>query len=66
MATCSLRDMYKLCLAANLGVLRACETGLGTDFKGEGIVGLARGLMYAGAPRVVMSLWQVLTRKPRS
>jgi CHAT domain-containing protein len=40
-------------------VLSACQTGLGKEVKGEGLVGLTRGFMYAGAPRVVVSLWGV-------
>ena len=40
-------------------VLSACQTALGKEIKGEGLVGLTRGFMYAGAPRVVASLWQV-------
>jgi CHAT domain-containing protein len=40
-------------------VLSACETGLGKEVNGEGLVGLTRGLMYAGAARVVLSLWKV-------
>jgi CHAT domain-containing protein len=39
--------------------LSGCRTGLGSDIRGEGIVGLARGFMYAGAQRVAVSLWQV-------
>ena len=42
-----------------LVVLSACETGLGEDVKGEGLIGLTRGFMYAGSPRVVVSLWSV-------
>ena len=54
-----LNDIYNLNLPAELVVLSACDTGLGKDFKGEGLVGLTRGFMYAGAPRVMASLWKV-------
>ncbi len=54
-----LHDIYNLDLPAELVVLSACDTGLGKDIKGEGLVGLARGFMYAGAARVVASLWKV-------
>jgi CHAT domain-containing protein/tetratricopeptide (TPR) repeat protein len=55
----SLRDIYNLDLPADLIVLSACQTGLGKRVRGEGLIGLARGFMYAGAPRVVVSLWRV-------
>ncbi|MEH1841455.1 MAG: CHAT domain-containing tetratricopeptide repeat protein [Nostoc sp.] len=54
-----LTDIFNLNLSAELVVLSACETGLGKEVKGEGLVGLTRGLMYAGASRVVVSLWNV-------
>jgi CHAT domain-containing protein len=54
-----LRDLYNLKLPAELVVLSACQTGLGRDVKGEGLVGLTRGFMYAGAARIVASLWKV-------
>ncbi|MHC5913510.1 MAG: CHAT domain-containing tetratricopeptide repeat protein [Nostoc sp.] len=54
-----LRDIFNLDLGADLVVLSACETGLGKDVQGEGLVGLTRGLMYAGAKSAVVSLWQV-------
>jgi CHAT domain-containing protein len=52
-------DIYNLDLPAELVVLSACQTGLGKDIKGEGLVGLTQGFMYAGARRVVVSLWSV-------
>ncbi|NES25305.1 MAG: CHAT domain-containing protein, partial [Symploca sp. SIO3E6] len=54
-----LHDVFNLNLPAELVVLSACETGLGKEVKGEGLVGLTRGFMYAGALRVLVSLWNV-------
>jgi len=55
----NLQDIYNLNLPADMVVLSACETGLGKEIKGEGLIGLTRGFMYAGASRVVSSLWKV-------
>ena len=54
-----LNEIYNLHLPADLVVLSACETGLGTEVKGEGLIGLTRGFLYAGAERVAGSLWKV-------
>ncbi|AFZ24599.1 hypothetical protein Cylst_2375 [Cylindrospermum stagnale PCC 7417] len=54
-----LHDVFNLNLPAELVVLSACQTGLGEEVKGEGLVGLTRGFMYAGSSRVVVSLWSV-------
>jgi hypothetical protein len=54
-----LTDIFNLKLAADLVVLSACQTGMGQNIQGEGLVGLTRGFMYAGAQRVVVSLWTV-------
>ncbi|MCI0421169.1 MAG: CHAT domain-containing protein, partial [Acidobacteria bacterium] len=54
-----LYDIYNLKLRADLVVLSACQTALGKEVKGEGLIGLTRGFMYAGAPRVVASLWRI-------
>jgi CHAT domain-containing protein/tetratricopeptide (TPR) repeat protein len=54
-----LHDIYNLKLSADMVVLSACKTGLGKEIKGEGLIGLTRGFLYAGAPRVVASLWKV-------
>jgi CHAT domain-containing protein len=52
-------EVYNLKLNADLAPLSGRRTALGKDVKGGGLVGLTRGFMYAGAPRVVASLWQV-------
>jgi CHAT domain-containing protein len=52
-------DVFNLKLPADLVVLSACETGLGKQVKGEGLLSLTRGFMYAGAARVGVSVWKV-------
>ncbi|MDJ0523705.1 MAG: CHAT domain-containing protein [Planctomycetota bacterium] len=52
-------EVLRMRLPADLAVLSACETGTGRIVKGEGIVGLTRSFMYAGAQRVLCSLWKV-------
>jgi CHAT domain-containing protein len=54
-----LTDIYNMRLDADLVVLSACQTALGKEIAGEGVVGIARAFMYAGAPRVVATLWEV-------
>jgi CHAT domain-containing protein/Tfp pilus assembly protein PilF len=54
-----MHEIYNLRLPADIVVLSACQTALGKEVKGEGLVGLTRGFMYAGAQRVVASLWEV-------
>jgi CHAT domain-containing protein len=52
-----LHDTYNLDLPAELVVLSACQTAVGPDVTGDGLLGLTRGFMYAGAARVLASLW---------
>lgn len=52
-------EVFNLSLNADLVVLSACETGLGKEVTGEGLVGLTRAFLYAGTPAVVVSLWRV-------
>ena len=54
-----LPDIYDLDLSADLVVLSACQTALGREIRGEGMIGLTRGFLNAGARRVLASLWQV-------
>jgi CHAT domain-containing protein len=54
-----LHEIYNLDLDADLVVLSACRTALGKEVHGEGLIGLTRGFMYAGASRVVSSVWNV-------
>jgi CHAT domain-containing protein len=54
-----LHDIYSLDLSAELTVLSACQTALGKDIKGEGLVGLTHAFMSAGSKSVVASLWKV-------
>lgn len=54
-----LHDIYNLNLPAELVVLSACQTGIGKQIRGEGLIALTRGFMYAGAKSVVASLWKV-------
>jgi CHAT domain-containing protein len=57
-----LADLYGLTLHADLVVLSGCETALGRQMRGEGLVGLTRGFLQAGARRVLASLWRVQDR----
>jgi CHAT domain-containing protein len=52
-------DIYNLKLNADLVTLSACRTALGKDIAGEGLVGLTRGFLYAGASRVLATLWSI-------
>ena len=54
-----LAEVYNLQLNAELMTLSACETGLGKIARGEGLIGLTRGFLYAGAQNLLVSLWKV-------
>lgn len=54
-----LADIYQLDLRADLVVLSACQSALGREVRGEGMMGMTRGFFYAGAERMVVSLWNV-------
>jgi len=52
-------EVFNLKLGGPLVMLSACETGLGKEKRGEGVMGLTRAFIYAGAPTVGVSLWSV-------
>ena len=52
-------EIFNLKMRPALVMLSACETGLGKEKRGEGVIGLTRAFMYAGAPTVGVSLWSV-------
>ncbi|MGI9543682.1 MAG: CHAT domain-containing protein, partial [Cyclobacteriaceae bacterium] len=60
------KDLYALNLNADMVVLSACQTSAGPVNRGEGIISLARGFIYAGASSVVTSLWNVRERSNKT
>jgi CHAT domain-containing protein len=52
-------EIFNLDLKADLVTLSACQTGLGKMVRGEGMIGLTRAILYAGASSVLVSLWEV-------
>lgn len=58
-ALLQMREIFNLKLAADLVVLSACQTALGKEVTGEGLVGLSRAFFYAGVPSLMVSLWNV-------
>ncbi len=55
----TLNDIYNLDISSDLVVLSACQTALGKEVRGEGLIGLSRGFLYAGSTKIVASLWKV-------
>jgi len=56
-------EIYNLNLNADLVVLSSCESGIGKLVKGEGLLALTRGFIYAGADNLIVSLWKVSDRQ---
>ncbi|HEU0204991.1 MAG TPA: CHAT domain-containing protein, partial [Burkholderiaceae bacterium] len=55
----TVRDLYRLNLDSDLVVLSACDTGISDVQKGDELVGLIRGFLYAGARSIVATLWEI-------
>lgn len=55
----NLDSIYNLDISSELVVISACQTALGKDIRGEGLIGLSRGFLYAGSDRVAATLWKV-------
>jgi CHAT domain-containing protein len=55
----TLNHIYNLDISSDLVVLSACQTALGKEVRGEGLIGLSRGFLYAGSTKIVASLWKV-------
>lgn len=53
------REIFGLNLSAELVMLSACKTGMGTVSKGDEIVGMNRSFLYAGTPAIISTLWSV-------
>lgn len=60
-----LQDIYGLDLDADMVVLSACQTGLGKELRGEGLLGMTRGFLTRGVPQLVVSLWKVGDRSTK-
>ena len=55
-------EIYALNLTADLVALSSCESGVGKQVRGEGMLALTRGFLYAGARNLLVSLWKVSDR----
>lgn len=52
-------EVFNLKMPVEMVVLSGCRTGLGKEIRGEGMIGLTRAFLYAGAERVMVSLWAI-------
>ena len=53
------QDLYLLKIKPQMVVLSACQTGLGKQVENEGLIGLTRGFLAIGTPRIIATLWKV-------
>jgi CHAT domain-containing protein len=57
-----LHEIYRLLLYSDVVVLSACDTAMGRDIRGEGLIGFTQAFLYAGSRSVIASLWPVRDR----